>query len=72
VKLTGKNIDAKGQERYFAKAEASGDRSDDTTSDWKVLGEREQDEMTERYIQKLPVEYRALLKDYYQAIATEE
>ncbi|MDA1045771.1 MAG: hypothetical protein O3A82_02455 [Verrucomicrobia bacterium] len=72
VKLTGKNIDAKGQERYFAKAEASGDRSDDTTSDWKVLGEREQDEMTERYIQKLPVEYRALLKDYYQAIATDE
>jgi hypothetical protein len=72
VKLTGKNIDAKGKERYFAKGEVAGKRSDDSTSDWEVLGARDQEELTERYIQKLPVEYRDLLKDYYQALAADE
>ncbi|MFT4550000.1 MAG: hypothetical protein ACI9UA_001871 [Pseudoalteromonas tetraodonis] len=72
VKLTGKNIDAKGQERYFAKGEVSGKRSDDTTSDWEVLGTRDQEELTERYIKKLPVEYRDMLKEYYQALAADE
>jgi len=72
LKLTGKNIDAKGQERYFAKGAVSGERSDDKTSDWKTLGHRKQETLTDRYIQQLPVEYRELLKNYYQSLSDED
>jgi hypothetical protein len=72
LKLTGKNIDAKGQERYFSKGEVSGERSDDKTSDWKTLGHRKQEVLTDRYIQQLPVEYRELLKNYYQSLSTDD
>ena len=59
-------------ERAFAKGSVSGTRPNDTRSDWKTLGDRKQDVVSERYIQHLPVEYRELLTDYYQALSKDE
>jgi hypothetical protein len=36
---------------------------------WRSLGERERDALYQSYIRDLPVEYREMLEDYYEALA---
>jgi hypothetical protein len=36
---------------------------------WSPLGQRERDMLYQNYARELPIEYRDLLKDYYEALS---
>ena len=37
--------------------------------EWQVLGQRERAALNENFARELPLEYRDLLKDYYERLA---
>jgi len=47
----------------------SGEAPDDQRSEWKVLGERNRAALNQNFARELPLEYRGLLKDYYERVA---
>ncbi|MBT3297013.1 MAG: hypothetical protein HN919_13690 [Verrucomicrobia bacterium] len=48
---------------------ASGKRPPDGKLDWEVLGKRDRAALNENFARELPLEYRAILKDYYERLA---
>ncbi|MGB0766769.1 MAG: hypothetical protein ACPGYV_03560 [Phycisphaeraceae bacterium] len=47
----------------------SGETPDDKRSEWNVLGERNRAALNQNFARELPLEYRGLLKDYYERVA---
>lgn len=47
----------------------SGETPKDQRSEWKVLAERERAALNQNFARELPLEYRSLLKNYYQRVA---
>ena len=46
----------------------SGKRPPNGRSEWKVLGKRDRAALNENFARELPLEYRAILKDYYERL----
>jgi len=47
----------------------SGETPSDKRSDWKVLAERNRAALNQNFARELPLEYRGLLKNYYERVA---
>ena len=47
----------------------SGETPKDQRTDWKVLGERNRAALNQNFARELPLEYRRLLKNYYERVA---
>ena len=47
----------------------SGERPKDQRSEWEVLGRRTRAALNENFARELPLEYRGLLKNYYERVA---
>lgn len=47
----------------------SGETPDDKRSEWKVLADRNRAALNQNFARELPLEYRGLLKNYYERIA---
>lgn len=47
----------------------SGETPSDKRSEWKVLGERNRAALNQNFARELPLEYRGLLKNYYERVA---
>jgi len=47
----------------------SGKRPPDGRLEWEVLGKRDRAALNENFARELPLEYRAILKDYYERLA---
>ena len=47
----------------------SGETAKDKRSEWKVLGDRNRAALNQNFARELPLEYRALLKNYYERVA---
>jgi len=47
----------------------SGKRPPDGKLEWEVLGKRDRAALNENFARELPLEYRAILKDYYERLA---
>ncbi|MBT3201428.1 MAG: hypothetical protein HN350_16125 [Phycisphaerales bacterium] len=52
----------------FAPGMVSGKRPPDGKVDWEVLGKRNRAALNENFARELPLEYRAILKDYYERL----
>ena len=46
-----------------------GKRPPDGRLEWEVLGKRDRAALNENFARELPLEYRAILKDYYESLA---
>lgn len=55
--------------RVFTQGVVTGKRPPDGKSDWEVLGKRDRAALNENFARELPLEYRAILKDYYERLA---
>ena len=55
--------------QMFAKVAVQGEIPDDKHTEWEVLGRRERAALNENFARELPLEYRKLLKDYYERLA---
>jgi hypothetical protein len=53
----------------FMPGAVSGKRPPDGKLEWEVLGRRERAALNENFARELPLEYRAILKDYYERLA---
>ena len=47
----------------------SGETPKDQRTDWKVLGERNRAALNQNFARELPLEYRRVLKNYYERVA---
>ena len=47
----------------------SGETAKDKRTEWKVLGDRNRAALNQNFARELPLEYRALLKNYYERVA---
>ena len=47
----------------------SGEAPKDKRTGWKVLGERNRASLNQNFARELPLEYRGLLKNYYERVA---
>ena len=47
----------------------SGDKPKGGRQEWEVLGKRDRAALNENFARELPLEYRAVLKDYYERLA---
>ena len=47
----------------------SGETPTDKRSEWKVLGDRNRAALNQNFARELPLEYRGLLKNYYERVA---
>ena len=47
----------------------SGEAPADQRTEWKVLADRNRAALNQNFARELPLEYRALLKDYYERVA---
>jgi len=47
----------------------SGEAARDKSTEWKVLGDRNRAALNQNFARELPLEYRALLKNYYERVA---
>jgi hypothetical protein len=52
----------------FLPGVVSGKRPPDGKLDWEVLGKRNRAALNENFARELPLEYRAILKDYYERL----
>ncbi len=52
----------------FLPGMVSGKRPPDGKLDWEVLGKRDRAALNENFARELPLEYRAILKDYYERL----
>ncbi|MGB1123917.1 MAG: hypothetical protein ACPG4Q_01810 [Phycisphaeraceae bacterium] len=50
----------------------SGETPSDKRSEWKVLGERNRAALNQNFARELPLEYRGLLKNYYERVADDQ
>lgn len=55
--------------KLFTKVAVSGDTPKDGRAEWEVLGSRDRAALNENFARELPLEYRDLLKDYYERLA---
>jgi hypothetical protein len=55
--------------KKFASIAAAGDDPEDQRTDWQVLARRDRASLNENFARELPLEYRELLKDYYERLA---
>jgi len=55
-------------ELIFLPGVVSGKRPPDGKLDWEVLGKRNRAALNENFARELPLEYRAILKDYYERL----
>lgn len=53
----------------FMPGAVSGKRPPDGRLEWEVLGKRDRAALNENFARELPLEYRAILKDYYERLA---
>jgi hypothetical protein len=54
---------------FFMPGQLSGKRPKGGRLEWQVLGRRERAALNENFARELPLEYRAILKDYYERLA---
>ena len=55
--------------QLFARGVLTGKRPPDGRLEWEVLGKRDRASLNENFARELPLEYRAILKDYYERLA---
>ena len=55
-------------ELIFVQGVPDGKRPPDGKVDWEVLGKRNRAALNENFARELPLEYRAILKDYYERL----
>ncbi|MFT5108481.1 MAG: hypothetical protein ACI9UA_004125, partial [Pseudoalteromonas tetraodonis] len=55
--------------QLFARGVLTGKRPPDGRLEWEVLGRRDRASLNENFARELPLEYRAILKDYYERLA---
>ena len=53
----------------FASDVVSGELPKDKRVEWEVLGRRTRAALNENFARELPLEYRGLLKNYYERVA---
>ena len=53
----------------FVRGVLTGKRPPDGKLEWEVLGKRDRAALNENFARELPLEYRAILKDYYERLA---
>jgi hypothetical protein len=53
----------------FMPGAVSGKRPPNARLEWEVLGKRDRAALNENFARELPLEYRAILKDYYERLA---
>ena len=47
----------------------AGEAPKDKRTEWKVLGDRNRAALNQNFARELPLEYRGLLKNYYERVA---
>jgi len=62
-------FDSKGGWKEFSKSAPGGKRPKGTKGEWESLVNRERAPLDEKFARELPLEYRKLLKDYYEALS---
>ncbi len=62
-------INLEGERLFASSNEVKAPNSTAGKSQIKALANRERDQLMENYARELPVEYRALLKEYYESLA---
>jgi len=55
--------------QLFVPGVLTGKRPPDGRLEWEVLGKRDRAALNENFARELPLEYRAILKDYYERLA---
>ena len=55
--------------QLFARGVLTGKRPPDGRLEWEVLGKRDRAALNENFARELPLEFRAILKDYYERLA---
>lgn len=55
--------------QLIAKVAVDGELPEDKRTEWEVLGRRDRAALNENFARELPLEYRDLLKDYYERLA---
>jgi len=55
--------------QMIARVAVDGELPDDRRGEWEVLGRRDRAALNENFARELPLEYRDLLKDYYERLA---
>ncbi|MBC8507436.1 MAG: hypothetical protein H8D34_21435, partial [Chloroflexi bacterium] len=63
------DLDPKGHWFNFIKGSPAGKIVTGKKGEWNSLVERERSALHENFARELPLEYRQLLKDYYQSLA---
>jgi len=53
----------------FSPGAISGSKPKGGRQEWQVLGRRDRAALNENFARELPLEYRAILKDYYERLA---
>ena len=61
--------DSKGSWKEFTATAPSGAPPKGTKGEWESLVDRERSALNENFARELPLEYRRLLKDYYEALS---
>ena len=56
-------------DELFMPGGVSGKRPADSKLEWNVLGKRDRAALNENFARELPLEYRKILKDYYERLA---
>ena len=56
-------------DELFMPGGVSGKRPADSKLEWNVLGKRDRAALNENFARELPLEYRTILKDYYERLA---
>ncbi len=54
---------------FYAPGAVSGGKPKGGRQEWEVLGRRDRAALNENFARELPLEYRAILKDYYERLA---
>jgi len=54
---------------FFSPGAISGSKPKGGRQEWQVLGRRDRAALNENFARELPLEYRAILKDYYERLA---
>ena len=52
----------------FEPGALNGDKPKGGSLEWQVLGRRDRAALNENFARELPLEYRAILKDYYEML----
>ena len=66
--FSDKYLETDYDDLLFLPGMVSGKRPPDGKLDWEVLGKRDRAALNENFARELPLEYRAILKDYYERL----